>query len=209
MYMYMYMYIYIHIYIHTYKQKYVYESCTRLRRSNTNVYGVCARVGVGVCVCVIGGCQSTTSSFMRQPRSNFRCRYTQTKTNTHTHTYVCMYVCMYVCICISCTLSFARKQIFLVQPDAPTQRMGQMMQQHKSQPVLTVTIGPTCNADPRDYSILQNNMPHHEHDDAPDKQHQLTYTGLLVFDYVDIRPPSRRICASPLRFVSPALPPLL
>jgi hypothetical protein len=41
------------------------------------------------------------------------------------------------------------KQLFLAQPDAPTSRMGQMVQLHQAQSI--VTVGPTRVVDPRDY----------------------------------------------------------
>ena len=59
-------------------------------------------------------------------------------------------------------------------PDAPTVRMGQMKRLHQAQSILNV--GPTRDEDPRDYSILRNDMPNREHVDAPEKQPRLTYS---------------------------------
>jgi hypothetical protein len=59
------------------------------------------------------------------------------------------------------------KHLFSDPPDAPTTRMGQMQRLHQAQSILNV--GPTRDADPRDYSILRNDMPHREHVDAPEK----------------------------------------
>ena len=53
-------------------------------------------------------------------------------------------------------------------------RMGQMQRLHQAQSILNV--GPTRDADPRDYSILRNDMPHREHVDTPEKQPHLTYS---------------------------------
>jgi hypothetical protein len=53
-------------------------------------------------------------------------------------------------------------------PDAPTVRMGQMKRLHQAQSILNV--GPTREEDPRDYSILRNDMPSRENVDAPEKQ---------------------------------------
>ena len=59
-------------------------------------------------------------------------------------------------------------------PDAPTVRMGQMKRLHQAQSILNV--GPTREEDPRDYSILRNDMPNRENVDAPEKQPRLTYS---------------------------------
>jgi hypothetical protein len=68
------------------------------------------------------------------------------------------------------------KQVLSDTPQAPTSRMGQMVQLHHAQSINT--IGPTRAVDPRDYSILRNDMPHRDNAvaDAPDKQHRLTYS---------------------------------
>ena len=60
------------------------------------------------------------------------------------------------------------KHLFSDPPAAPTTCMGQMVHLHHAQSILTV--GPTREADPRDYCILRNDMPHREHVDAPEKQ---------------------------------------
>lgn len=39
-----------------------------------------------------------------------------------------------------------------------------------------LNVGPTRDEDPRDYSILRNDMPNREHVDAPEKQPRLTYS---------------------------------
>ena len=51
-----------------------------------------------------------------------------------------------------------------------------MVQLHQAQSILTV--GPTRDADPRDYSILRLDMPHRDNanPDAPHKRHRLTYS---------------------------------
>ena len=66
------------------------------------------------------------------------------------------------------------KHLFSDPPNAPTPRMGQMVQLHRAQSILTV--GLTREADPRDYSMLRNDMPHREHVDAPEKQPRLTWS---------------------------------
>ena len=59
------------------------------------------------------------------------------------------------------------KHLFSDPPDAPTTRMTQTVQLHHAQSILTV--GPTREVDPRDYSILRNDMrPHREHVDMPE-----------------------------------------
>ena len=66
------------------------------------------------------------------------------------------------------------KQLFLAQPDAPTSRMGQIVQLHQTQSI--VTVGPIRAVDPRDYSILQTAMLHHDNVDEPRKKHCFTYS---------------------------------
>ena len=78
------------------------------------------------------------------------------------------------------------QQVFSDTPPAPTPRMGHMVRLHKAQSILTV--GPTRDADPRDYSILRLDMPHRDNanPDAPHKTyssqaflspHYLTWTA--------------------------------
>ena len=69
------------------------------------------------------------------------------------------------------------QQVFSDTPPAPTPRMGHMVKLRKAQSILTV--GPTRDADPRDYSILRLDMPHRDNanPDAPHKQHRLTYSS--------------------------------
>jgi hypothetical protein len=76
------------------------------------------------------------------------------------------------------------KQPFLAQPDAPTSCMGQMVQLHQAQSI--VTVGPTRDVDLRDYSILQTDMPHHDDVDEPGKKHGLTCSvaGWLTPQYL-------------------------
>jgi hypothetical protein len=70
------------------------------------------------------------------------------------------------------------QQVFSDAPQPPTQRMGQMVQLHQAQSI--PTVGLTRAADPWDYSILRDDMPHRDNADAdaPGKQHCLTYSGL-------------------------------
>ena len=76
------------------------------------------------------------------------------------------------------------KQLFLAQPDAPTSRMGQIVQLHQTQSI--VTVGPIRAVDPRDYSILQTDMLLRDNVNEPRKKHCLTYSvaGWLTPQYL-------------------------
>jgi hypothetical protein len=50
-----------------------------------------------------------------------------------------------------------------------------MVRLHKAQTILTV--GPTRDADPRDYSILRLDMPHRDNANPDAPQHRMTYSS--------------------------------
>jgi hypothetical protein len=95
------------------------------------------------------------------------------------------------------------QQVFSDTTPAPTPRMGHMVRLRKAQSILTV--GPTRDADPRDYSILRLDMPHRDNANSDDP-HKLVIlqSGLSVTASSDRAPTLAKVRAESACSLTPA-----